>query len=124
MSFHVGSNQFFGTLGSAHSIINSSAPTYTRKWDCKRGSRFSCHFVWTGTAISEITLWRSNLPNPNETDDNDWVLVGLNVSIESPGGGDGKSFYCFGNVGALWYRAKVVTTEGESQISCYLFRKA
>ena len=92
---------------------------------------WNTHFEWTedtATYAAAITLWASDKPNPDESDDTDWVQMTSGHGFDGlpggdPAGGDGKDMTDVSASGALWYRWKVERTTGDGTLQAYVVRK-
>lgn len=86
----------------------------------KDGGHFSLFFRNLGAsgATSALTLWYSNLPDPDPTDDTHWVqdttftTIDLTVANTS-------YFYNIGNVFAEWFRIKPVVAASAGALVCW-----
>lgn len=81
------------------------------------GGRFSFHAIPTGGATATLTIWYSNIPNPSESVDGDWVqdtAIGtVNLVSGTP------IFTSIGNITTDWIRYKVNVTVGTLQLSLW-----
>lgn len=110
-----GSNQM--ELGEA---VTGAATFYGLKVRLpRRDGRFSVHLGWTGTPTGTFTLWFSNLPNPGEADDSDWVQD-TTWAPTNPAGSAGKSFVTTGNLAGEWVRVKYVNASGTGTLYGHL----
>lgn len=82
----------------------------------QRGGHFSYHLsVGAGSApVGTLTVWYSNLPNPDPTSDADWVqdttIGSVDLSVVA------NTFQNAGNVSAEHIRFKVTRTSGTLEL--------
>lgn len=78
----------------------------------RRSGHFSAHIkVGAGSSpVGTLTVWYSNLPNPDVTNDNDWVLDTniASINLATPA----NTFIAAGNVMAEYVRLKAAVTSG------------
>lgn len=83
---------------------------------------FGLHFQWTGTPTGAFTLWKSNKPDPDESDDADWVQD-TSVTFSDPAGSASKAALEVGNAGFRFYRVKYVNASGSGTVSLWTHAK-
>lgn len=111
----------------------TDATVYSNVCTLPEGSTFSAHLVWTETSAtyaSVVSLWASNVRNPDLSDDTDWVEMTSDYGFDGfPGltagamGASGKDFVDISNSGALQYRFKFVRSGGAATIKCFVGKK-
>ncbi len=104
---------------TAHKIYDETNPTgttYSDKISLKMGSLFSLH-ITNGGLTGTLTLWASNKPDPDLTDDTDWV-ENTDVSFDALAGAS-KQMINAGNAAARWYRVKYVHTSGSATLDIW-----
>lgn len=103
-----------------------SADAYSNKWHVKHGTHWSIHIITTGTLSGPIELWRSNVPEPNEANDDDWVEVTdtSEWSPPDPAGSTLNAMVEIGNSSAYHYRLKYDDTSGSGTITAWVFGKS
>jgi hypothetical protein len=93
------------------------------------GETFSVHVQWAAPSsfTGAFTLWASNLADPDETVDADWVQMTSDHGFSGLAGGDptttssaGGDIIDIGNAGAAWYRVKMVRSAGSANISYHV----
>jgi hypothetical protein len=73
----------------------------------------SVHTGWTGTTAGTLTLWYSNLLNPNLANDDDWDDDAAFASaVSNPAGSAGNTFVPGSGASGVWVREKYVSTSG------------
>jgi len=104
--------------GSKHQNIAESITTTTRRTmkGPQRNGHFSFH-VKNGTGsspVGNLTVWYSDLPNPDVTSDADWVqdttITAIDLSVVA------NTFVNVGNVNAEHVMLKVTRTSGTVSI--------
>lgn len=55
--------------------MSGTDTVYSKMWSVRGDGGFSMQARWTGTPTGTFTLWRSNVPRPNEASDTDWDAV-------------------------------------------------
>ena len=114
----------------------SSGAIYSDPFMIPKGETWSLHIELdddSTTYAGTIQLWASNKPNPDESDDSDWVEMvaahgwdGFPALAGTPdftASGDQKDFVDVGVSGALWYRLEITRSAGSGTISCWLCKK-
>lgn len=85
----------------------------------QRNGHFSYHLqVGTGSSpVGTLTVWYSNLPEPDPTSDADWVqdtgIASVDLSVAA------NTFVNVGNVNAEHVRFKVTRTSGTLELSLW-----
>jgi hypothetical protein len=100
--------------GSAHQNISESVVATTRRSikGPQRNGHYSLHVKnAAGSApVGNLTVWYSNLPNPDLTSDADWVqdttVTSIDLSVVA------NTFVNVGNVNAEHVMVKVLRTSG------------
>jgi hypothetical protein len=82
------------------------------------GQAVSFHLVWTGTPTGTFTLWYSNKPGADASDDDDWVQD-TTFAPTNPAGSASKGFYTVGNLTALRARVKYVNSAGSGTLAAW-----
>ena len=104
---------------TAFKIYDQTNPTgtsYSNKFSMKKASLFSLHSVYGGLT-GTLTLWQSNLPDPDPDDDTDWVQ-NTDVTFTALSGAS-KQFQNAGNAAARWYRVKYVHGSGTGDLDIW-----
>lgn len=115
-----------GQAGYSSKIFDDGAMSatntiYSERFSAKKGSLFSLHFEWAGTAPSgTLTLWQSNKPDPDPDSVTDWVQ-NSDVTFTSPAGSDSSFFLNVGNAAAEHYMVRYVNASGTGDLQCWLF---
>jgi len=99
----------------------STNTIYSERISMKQGSMFSLHIInteTTATVTGTITLWQSNLPDPNPDSVTDWVE---NTDVTFTGvSGAGSQFINAGNSAARFYMVRYVNGTGAGVLSCWV----
>ncbi len=113
--------QVLGDAGNAVATfgLTLSGTQYSSAWTAGNAPNFSIHLEFTGTPTTAVTLWKSNKPNPNVANDNDWVQD-TDVTFTGAAGAAAKEFKEVGNSGGAQYRLKLVTSGGSGKASCWI----
>ena len=120
--------QILGTPYAEQDLDSTTnATVYSSTISTKYAPNWSIHYQWTkvgGTgATSTITLWASNIREPDASDDTDWVQ-NTDVTFTDPADDSGKALIEVGNSGAKHYRLKIVTASGTSTIKAFVHGKS
>lgn len=117
----------------ADSLVNddTDSTVYTSKLAVSNASTWSLHLDIsedTATYAAAVTLWASNKPNPDESDDTDWVQMTSDHGWDGfpggdPAGGDVKDLVDVSASGARWYRLKFVRSSGAATINVWAVLK-
>lgn len=92
----------------------------------KSGGRFGLALQWDATAApnGSFTVQYSGIPNPNETNDNDWVtdssvtVLGTSLTVA---GAAGNTLIVVGNAPpGGWVRVKWTRTSGSLDVAGYI----
>ena len=100
-------------------IYDDTDPTgtsYSEKFGMGIASLFSLHIIYGGLT-GTLTLWQSNLEEPSEANDDDWV-ENTDVTFTALAGA-GKQFINAGNAAARWYRVRYVHGSGTGDLDIY-----
>lgn len=93
-----------------------SATTYSpRVRGPRAGGRVSIQISWDAALTGTLELWRTNLRNPNEANDADWVQDTTWPPV-NPAGAAGKTFVETSAVTWEWFRVKLVFTSGSANV--------
>lgn len=95
---------------------NPTGTTYSSKISLKKGSMFSLHII-NGGVTGTLTLWESNLPNPDPSDDTDWVQ-NTDVTFTALAGAS-KEMINAGNAACRYYRVKYVHSSGSADLDIW-----
>lgn len=75
----------------------------------------SLQLEWTGTPTGTFTLWMSDKPNPDETDDDDWIQD-TDFTPTNPAGSAGKMGDPAGNMKSNLKRIRYVNASGSGTL--------
>lgn len=92
---------------------------YSKMWTGKDADGYSLHYRWTGTPTGTFTLWMSDLSNPSETDDTDWVQDTA-WAPTNPAGSAGKARDDVANGKSLRKRLKYVNASGSGTLYAWV----
>lgn len=114
-----GSRAFTNPSNQAVAEVLAVATTSRKVRGPRSNGHFSYHLSITeaSAGASAITVWYSNLPNPDETDDTHWVQDTTIGSIALT-----STTTVFGNVGnvnAEWVRYKAVVAADTASVFLY-----
>lgn len=109
------SKQIYGTDDDVGVSVSGTDTYYSKPFQAKDAAAVSFHLQWTGTPTGTFTLWYSNKPKADATDDDDWVQD-TTFSPTNPAGSASKGFYTVGNVVALFVRVKYVNASGSGTL--------
>lgn len=96
--------------------VSGTDTYYSDAFAARDGRAISFHLVWTGTPTGTLTLWYSNRPDADTTDDDDWV-EDTTFAPTDPAGSASKGFYTLGNVTACRVRVKYVNGSGSGVLT-------
>lgn len=113
------------------SDAGANATSYSAVFKMRDVSELSIHLVWAETVATfagTLTLWASNVPNPNDANDDDWVQQTedhgwCGLPGGDPTGGSGKDSRDVSQTNMFYYRLKFENTTGEGTWSAYINRK-
>lgn len=105
-------------------VDGTTTTAYSNMFFVSDADVWSSHFVWTedvATFAAAVTLWATNLENPDEATDTDWVQMTASHGFSGlpggdPSGGSGKDFVDISASGAIRYRWKVVRSTGTGTV--------
>lgn len=126
----VGVKVFTDSTGVLGLAIDASTTVYSKPFKVADCDNWAVHLEWTGAAVDgTVTIFASCKPNPDPTDEDDWVQCldsdGNVIELVGPSGtGAGKSLEEFGNSGALWYMLKYDPDAGTGTLSAWVNGKA
>lgn len=87
--------------------VSGATTYYSKVFGAKNSDGQSVHLEWTGTPTGTFTMWCSDKPNPDETDDDDWV-EDTTFTPTNPAGSASKMLDSGGNMKANLKRIKYV----------------
>ena len=96
-----------------------SASTGRRTVGVVKGGRFSAHLVIGSGITGSVTVWYSNLPDPDETNDAHWVQDTNAQSQVTLSGAAVNAFLAASGVIAAYWRVKVTVTSGSGTVVCW-----
>jgi hypothetical protein len=99
-------------------VMTSTSTIYSERISMKMGSLFSLHCIWTGTPTGTLTLWQSNLPDPDPDSVTDWIQ-NTDVTFTDPAGSASSTFVNAGNAAAKFYMVRYVNSSGSGVLSCW-----
>lgn len=105
----------------ARDSVNVSGTTtyYSRIWSGEDSDGQSMSVFYTGTPTGTFSLWHTNKPGPDESNDNDWIQD-TNFAPTNPAGAAGKFGDDAGNSKAYRKRLKYVNASGTGTIQAYV----
>lgn len=65
--------------------VSSTNTYYSKVWSGNDSATYDLQVKWTGTPTGTLTLQVSNVPNPDESDDADWVTT-TEATMTAPAG--------------------------------------
>ena len=109
-----------GTDANAPAIqgvtVSSTNTYYSDMWTGEDCDGFALSLFWTGTPTGVFTLWMTDKPNPDQTNDNDWVQD-TTFAPTNPAGAAGKMRDDTGNAKAYRKRVKYVNASGSGVLT-------
>lgn len=117
--------KFKQELGDALSLSGTDT-FYSDVLDCSHSSAGSFQVEWTGaTPVVTETVWASNKPNPDLSDDSDWVDVTSTIAAVNVTGNSGKGMVDIPPAENLYdkYRLKFVNASGTATVTIYAAAK-
>lgn len=99
--------------------VSSTNTYYSQPWSSRFGHNMSIGLFWTGTPTGTFTLWFSDTPTPDLTNDNDWHQDTAYVP-GNPAGAAGKTGDNWAVGAARWWRIKYVNASGSGVLTGYV----
>lgn len=99
--------------------VSGTSTYYSKMWSGHESQAYAMHVVWSGTPTGTFTLWMSDISNPSETDDTDWVQDTSFVPT-NPAGAAGKFRDDVYGAAARRKRLKYVNASGTGTIKAYV----
>lgn len=96
-----------------------AATTSRRFMGPSKGGRGSAHLVIGAGITGSVTVWYSNLPDPDETNDAHWFQDASSSATVTLSGSAVNSFLAWGNVMASYVRIKVTVSGGSGTVVCW-----
>lgn len=105
--------------------IDGTTTTKYAKFTPGKAENFSIDILWISptTFSAAVTFWASNLDEPDETSDADWIqmeavhgFAGLPNGDPASAGATGGDTIEVGNAGHLHYRVKVARSAGSATL--------
>lgn len=92
---------------------------YSNMWTGEDADGFSMSVFYTGTPTGTFTLWFTDKPLPDSTNDNDWIQD-TSFTPTNPAGAAGKFGDPAGNFKSYRKRLKYVNAAGSGNIFAYV----
>lgn len=89
---------------------------YSKKMRVSPAGDIGFQLIWTGVPTGVFTLWYSDVEQPNEANDNDWVPDTSWVPT-NPAGAASKGKYVISGIRTKWVRIKYAHTGGVGVMS-------
>jgi hypothetical protein len=99
--------------------VSSTNTYYSDIWTGEDADGFSLSVFYTGTPTGTFTLWFTDKPLPDPTNDNDWIQD-TSFSPTNPAGAAGKFGDPAGNFKSYRKRLKYVNASGSGNIFAYV----
>lgn len=80
----------------------------------------SAHLIVGAGITGSITVWYSNLPDPDETADGDWVQETNAAATVALTGAATNVYLYWTSVLASWFRIKVIVSGGSGTVACWV----
>ena len=99
---------------------NSTNTYYSKPWGAK--TSWSLHIETTGTLTGTWTLWSSNKPQPDPTDDDDWIDISTHAGFveTNPAGAATKWTATPDHLPGAWFRLKYVNGSGTGNLYAWV----
>lgn len=99
--------------------VSGTGPFYSDIWTGEDADGYSLSVFYTGTPTGTFTLWFTDKPNPDQTNDNDWIQDTA-FSPTNPAGAGGKFGDPAGNFKSYRKRLKYVNASGSGTVTAYV----
>lgn len=99
--------------------VSSTNTYYSEMWSGNNSDGFSLSVFYTGTPTGAFTLWGTDIPNPDEANDNDWIQD-TNFVPTDPAGAGGKFGDDASSCKKFHKRLKYVNASGTGTIRAYV----
>lgn len=96
--------------------VSPTGSTYSNKFSMKKASLFSLHIINSGLT-GTLTIWQSNLPDPDTSSVTDWV-ENTDVTFTALAGAS-TEFINAGNAAARWYMIRYAHTSGTANMEIW-----
>lgn len=98
--------------------VSGTDTYYSKMWGGFGSDEYDLHVEWTGTPTGTLTLQVSDKPNPDETDDGDWVTT-TEAAMTNPAG-SASAFRVADDVSPGKKRLKYVNASGSGVLYAYV----
>lgn len=102
--------------------VSGTDTYYSKMWGGEDATYYGLHLRWTGTPTGTFTLWQSDVPEPSEADDTDWVQDTA-WTPTNPAGSASKFHDDASNAPAHRKRLKYVNASGSGTLYGYVTTK-
>lgn len=105
-----------GNAPMTRGVAVSSTNTY---YSAKISESWELSFTlsWTGTPTGVLTVWGSDVDQPNEANDADWFSITASPAPANPAGGAASTHGAVNDVNCKWKRVKYVNASGSGVLS-------